>query len=361
MQKKICFLILFSLVTPILFAQKFDAKELERLKKQYTSSGNAGGKTPSQLRDIAVEPPKSREMDTSPKSVSQEDQRHVMVHMKLANRNFTKKNYDKAKEEVNSVFQRDSGNAGGHFMLAVISARKKDYKPAWYHINIAKEKDSGNKKIDDFIAKLKTVSTEPQDPEWIPGVYNGIEIDASERTFDLLEKLLSDLCSQNITNVETSDYQKESGNKTSLEMVFKARDKFDSSKIVSVLEKSNKSGISVTEKSDNNLKIKVTYNQIKTENTDAKQINGKINDFINDLVENSPEIAIGNMDESEPQGGYQEIVYDISSREFSSLNQFFRKISPFATKFVLQKMELAYIPGSQSTIWKSKIKVIFKV
>ena len=78
-------------------------------------------------------------------------------------------------------------------------------------------------------------------------------------------------------------------------------------------------------------------------------------------MEALPEVAISNNDEGEPNDRVQEIIYEISSREFSSLNQFIRKLSPYATKYILQSMELAYIPGSQSTIWKAKIKVLLKV
>ena len=361
MNKKIIVIfILCFVVSPIFAAKNTDLSELEKYKDKYKElAGKKGKSASSKIDEITVEPPKSRFIDTSPKTTSPEDKRHVLVHMKLANRHFSKKNYEKAIEEVNSVFERDPANSGGHFMSAVIAGRKKDYKTAWYHISIAKEKDSGNTKIDDFINKLKTVSSKPDYPEWISGIYNGIQTDASDRTFDLLEKLLLDECTQNITKIETTDYTNESDN-CSLEVTFKARDQFDSDKIVSVLKRDNPTGVNVVESSNKNLKVKLTYKQIKSVKTDAKPISN-INDFINDLMEALPEVAISNNDEGEPNDGVQEIIYEISSREFSSLNQFIRKLSPYATKYILQSMELAYIPGSQSTIWKAKIKVLLKV
>ena len=37
------------------------------------------------------------------------------------------------------------------------------------------------------------------------------------------------------------------------------------------------------------------------------------------------------------------------------------KYSTFAYKYILQSMNLAYVPGTQSTMWKVKIKVIYKI
>ncbi len=162
---------LYFVISPVFAAKNTDLSELEKYKDKYKElAGKKGSSASGKIDEIAVEPPKSRFIDTSPKTASPEDKRHVLVHMKLANRHFSKKNYEKAIEEVNTVFERDPANSGGHFMSAVIAGRKKDYKTAWYHINIAKEKDSGNAKIDDFIKKLKTVSTEPEYTEWISGI-----------------------------------------------------------------------------------------------------------------------------------------------------------------------------------------------
>ena len=358
MKRKLIFICILSLLFSPVFAKDFNLEELKEKAKQYKGKGGSGSS--SKLESLTEEPPKSRFIDSAPRSLSEEDKRHILVHMKLANRHFSKKNYEKAKEEVNSVFQRDSSHSGGHFMLAVIAGRLKDHLTAWYHISIAKEKDSGNKKIDDFITKLKTVSSEPQSPQWISGIYNGIETDASDRAFDLIEKLLSNECSQNITFIETSEYQGQSENNSSFDLTLKARENFPADKIIDLLKKANNSNITEAEKSDKNIKLTISFNQLAKENPNPKTLTG-INDFINDLTEEMSEIAISNTEEGEPSNGCQEIIYNISVREFSSLNQFMRRLSPFTTKYILQSMDLAYLPGSQSTIWKAKIKVIFKV
>ena len=337
-------------------AENYD--DLKSKAKQFLNE-NGKSSAASKVENTAVEPPKSRFVDTTSKTLSEEDKRHVMVHMKLANRHFSKKNYEKATEEVKTVFTRDPSNSGGHFMLAVIAGRQKDYKSAWYHIDVAKEKDGSNKKIDDFIEKLKTVSKKPES-EWIPGIYYGTPIDASERTFDLLESLLNDECSQNICAVEITDFTKE-GNNVTLEASFNSLEPMPTDKIVALLKQKNGTGLSEITNSDKSLRVKLTYQNVSNENPKVNPIKG-LNDFINDLTEEMPEIAISNTEEAEPANGTQEIIYDLSSREFSSINKFFRQISPFATKYLLQMMTLSYIPGSQSaTIWKARIKVIYKL
>ena len=360
MNRKILFIFMLSFLSLPVFAAK--NQDLSELKEKYKDlySKEKSSSASNKINELSLEPPKSRFIDNTPPSLTPEDKRHVQYHMKLANRYFSKKNYEKAQEEVNTVFERDPSNSGGHFMLAVISGRKKDYKTAWYHINIAKEKDSNYSKIDDFIKKLKTVSSEPENPEWISGIYNGIQTNASDRTFDLIEKLFREECSQNVTTLTSTEYKSEMGDSSSTELVFKARDQFDPDKIVLELRKYNPAGAAVIDTSNNNLQIKLTYKGLKPEKTDAKPING-INDFINDLIEEFPEVAISNTDESEPKRGLQEITYEISARDFTSINKFIRKISPYSIKYILQNMDLAYIPGSQSTIWKAKIKVVYKL
>lgn len=359
MDKKIIFALGFSTLFLVqTCAKDFNMDELKAKARQYREERN---KAPDRGIDgLIAESPQSRFIDEGTNEVTAEDKRHVLVHMKLANRHFAKKNYPKAIEEVDIVFKRDPSNSGGHFMRAVIAGRQKDYTTAWYHISIAKEKSDGNQKIDDFITKLKTVSSEPENPKWIAGIYKGIQTAASNRTFDLLDKLLQDNCSQNITSIESGDYKSESDNKTTFEITMKALDQFSPDKIIGFLRKTNGSGVLATESANNNLKLKITYKELQAENVEAKAIKG-INDFIADLTEEMPEIAINNTDEGEPKQGIQEITYSISARNFSSINSFMRQISPFATKYLLLNMGLAYIPGSKSTIWNSKIRVFYKV
>lgn len=334
-----------------------DYSEYKDKAKQFLNSKGRES-TASKIDEISTEPPKSRVIDSSPKTLSEEDKRHVKVHMKLANRHFLKKDYNKAKEEVQKVFSRDPGNSGGHFMLAVIAGRQKQHEEAWYHIEIAKEKDSSNNKIDDFIAKLKTVSQKPV-CKWVPGIYYGIPVCSSEKSFDILDKLLSDQCSQNITKIECSDFNNRE-NKTAQEITFSAIESFASDKIVSLLKNVNNNQLVTVEKSSNKLKVTLTQDTAGN-NSSAKAIKN-INDFINELVEDMPEVAVLPRDEAEPANGAQDITYEVSSRDFTSINKFFRQISPFALKYYIQTMDLAYIPGKQSeVIWKAIIKVTYKI
>lgn len=341
---------------PFLFAKNYDLSQLNELRGKLSSGGGGGKK----IDNSVLEPPKSRFIDEpgASKKLTKEDENYIKLHMKLANRYFGKKNYEKAKEEAGNVLERDNSHAGSHFMLAVIAGRLKDYKSAWYHIKIAKEKNSGESKIDDFIKKLKTVSSETNNPEWVEGIYTGLEKDASNRTFDLIEKLLYDNCSSNITSISTTDYKDES--KTTVEITFSARDSFNANQIVSVLQKNNKSGITTINKSDNNLVVKLSYVQVKAENPDAKAIKG-ISEFVSDLTEQLPEVAINDTEDEETKNGTQVVVYDLSSREFPAINAFMRKISPYSLKYVLKNMELAYIGKTKETMWKAQIRVTYKI
>ena len=350
MNKRLVLSIMLSTLLSPLFAAKYNIDELKELAQKHQKDGK------SDKVETMLEPPTSRFVDSSRKELSAEDKRHILVHMKLANRNFSKKNYEKAIEEINSVLNRDSAHSGAHFMRAVIAGRKKDYEQAWYHISAAKEKDSGNKKIDDFLTKLRTVSTEPKPATWISGIYNGLETNACDRYFDLMENLMNNECSQNITAIY-SDVIKQEDSKPTVLITFKARSEFDSEKIISLIKSNN--SFTADKNSNNELSGKISFDGLKLENANAKAVSN-INDFINDLTEEMPEIAISNTEEGEPANGVQEITYDISTREFSTLNKFVRTISPYATQYNLLTLELAWVPGTQNTMWKARIKISYK-
>ena len=155
MNKKIILIAMFFFVFSFAYAKNPD---LNSLKDKFLSNKTTLSSSSSEKIKGLAEQPSSRFVDPSEKSLSKEDERHVTVHMKLANRHFKNKNYEKAIEEVDKVFERNPSHPGGHFMLAVIAGRRKDYNSAWYHINIAKEKNGSEKKIGDFITKLKIES-----------------------------------------------------------------------------------------------------------------------------------------------------------------------------------------------------------
>lgn len=355
MNKKTVILLIFACLATPVFAKELNLEMLKEKARQYQQEGGKGGEKLNEA--ISTEPPTSRFVDSSARKLSDEDNRHILVHMKLANRNFSKKNYDKAIEEANSVLERDPSHAGGHFMLAVINARKKNYLDAWYHISAAKALDSSNSKIDDFITKLVTVSQKPDQNKWVDGIYTGMEVSACDRVFDILEFLLKNEVSQNVTSIEFADFS-ESGSETSVECTFKALSEFSSQAIEDVLKKAALGKIKSIESQNNLLKVSMNFSELKSENSEARPVSN-LNDFIADLTEQMPEIAISNTEEADLPGG-KEVIYNISTREFPTLNSFMRKISPFAKRYQLQKMNLAYVPGTQNTMWKAVIKVLYK-
>ena len=126
-----------------------DVDDLKRRLQQRTGTSRPGSATkiPENLSGMVREiSPQSRLIETGPLKLSEADQRYVAVHMKLANRHFARKDYEKANNEIDLVFTRDPSHPGARFMRAVISARLKKYDVAWYNVLFAKEKDSANQK-----------------------------------------------------------------------------------------------------------------------------------------------------------------------------------------------------------------------
>ena len=193
-----------------LSAAKIDWDELEKKAAQYTgksgkstSDSNQGNKPSVNLELPKI--PTGRFIDTAPKMLSEQDTRHITVHMKLANRNFLKKNYPKAIEELELVFERQPDHGGGRFMRAVIAARKRDHMTAWQNILVAQEKDPTSEKIKIFIEKLSSVAPKPEKFVGVPGIYRPTPVSIGEKSCDIIEKFLKEPVSQNLVSFSTEE------------------------------------------------------------------------------------------------------------------------------------------------------------
>lgn len=364
MKKLTSLLFCFVLTAASSFAADINWDELEKKAQRYTedqesgNSGESGDEKPNSINLVLPSQPQSRTIDSAATALSEADKRHITVHMKLANRHFSKKNYDKAIEEVELVFEREPDNFGGRFMRAVIAGRLKDHQTAWHNIVIAREKDAANPKVASFIDKLKTVAPEPVNPRWVPGVFRSIPVSASEKACDIIERLLIDPVSQNIVNLTTGDYINEAGT-VFLPLTLECSSAPDATAITAVLSKACGSEVTTTSNASTTLGLKVAIKDLAIENPAVKPISD-LSEFVKGLTEEI-DVAISDTVEREAENKVLDITYEVSSRDFKTLNSFLRKVSPYAKHFRVLSMRLAYITGSQSIIWKCKIQVFYQL
>lgn len=366
MKKRVLLFTGLSLVAGIAAASDINWDELEKKAQQYTGevskTTNNESSTLSEkaksLNLVMPGQPQGRTIDNSPREMSEADKRHITVHMKLANRHFSRKNYPKAIEETELVFEREPANTGARFMRAVIAGRQRDHQTAWYNILIARDRDPQNPKIISFIDKLKTVAPEPINPVWVQGVFRSIPVSASEKACDIIERLLNEQVSHNIINIQTSDFAETDGN-VKLPIQFDFSTPPDKDGILNVLRKAAASEITVVSAEGNSLNLNITITGPGIRNQSVRPVSD-LREFIKNITEEI-DIAISDTVEREAENKLLEITYEISTRNFSTLNDFLRKISPYASSFRVQSMKLAYITGTQSIIWKCKVQVFFKL
>ncbi len=353
-------LILLSLAGPALAAD-INWDELEKKAQQYSGEleKNKGDSTKKGGMDLVIPgQPQGRTMESTTRELTEADKRHITVHMKLANRHFMKKNYPKAIEEIELVFEREPDNAGARFMRAVIAGRLRDHQTAWHNIIIARDKDAGNPKITSFISKLQTVAPEPQNPDWVAGVFRAAPVSACEKACDVIERLLLDPISQNITSLKTDEFVEESGN-IQIPLQIECSSAPDKDGIINLLSKASGGSTNLKSSEGNRLDLTFAISRLGISNPAVKPVSD-LQEFIKGLTEEI-DVAIGDTEEREAENKQLDITYDISSRDFKTLNDFLRKISPYSTRFRIQSLRLAYITGTQSIIWKCKVQVIFQL
>lgn len=341
-----------------------DVDDLKRRLQQRTGTSRPGSATkiPENLSGMVREiSPQSRLIETGPLELSEADQRYVAVHMKLANRHFARKDYEKANNEIDLVFTRDPSHPGARFMRAVISARLKKYDVAWYNVLLAKEKDSANQKIKDFTEKLKTVAKQPDSPVWVRGIYRSVPISACEKLTDIIESLLKTPISQNITEISFGDYT--GGAKVGITIRFVFSSLPETPDFAADFKKAiiNIANVNLTQEKDEGNSLSYNF-----EISDLPLINAKavavqdLREFVKGINEEI-DVAISDYEEYEPVNGVMRVNYKISVRNFSVLNDFLRVISPYAEKFVFKDLKLSSVVGSASIIWKTELSVYYKI
>ena len=348
-----------------LLAAKIDWDELEKKAAQYTgkSGNNPSGSKQQNKPSVNLELPKTptgRFIDTSPKLLSEQDARHITVHMKLANRNFMKKNYSKAIEELELVFERQPDHGGGRFMRAVIAARKRDHMTAWQNILVAEEKEPESEKIKSFIKKLSSVVPKPEKFVGVPGIYRPTPVSVGEKSCDVIERFLKEPVSQNLVGFTTEEFAG-SDNNGEFHLMMNFSNPAEADRIIEVFKRAT--GEAVTRTDDNKdgkrLSLKLLLGGLPIGNPATKTLSSYL-EFVKNVAEET-DIAISNSIERDKENKVLEVTYEIAARDFTSLNNFLRKVSAYSHYLRVLELKLAYITGSETIIWKGKIKVEYQL
>ena len=348
-------------VSSIANARKIDWDDLKKKAQKYEQGGKLdvsdyknSGKIPA-----LKAPPKSRVVSNDPKMLTEKDKRHIKVHMKLANRNFSKKRYEKAIKELELVFERQPDLAGGRFMRAVIAARMKDYLTAWQNILIAKDKDSSNPKINSFIEKLKTRTPKPENLKSVKGIYRSSPKYSCELASDLIEKILSDKISENFTSIQTLNI-KPKGNSALVTLKIKSSSPINKNQLFALINNSIKTSISNDKLSNKDKELELTFETpgLPANNPEIKAVSG-LSEFVKMIAEET-DIAIRDTIERDQNNKILDCTYQISARKYTDIGNFFRKASKYAQNFKVKELTLSYVPNSETIIWSGHLHILFQ-
>ncbi len=342
--------------------------ELEEKAKRYTEENNSGsvgktGQTGGKQLNLSIpSQPTGRSIDSSSAELSTADKNYILVHMKNANRNFAKKRYDLALKELELIFSKQPDHSGARFMRAVIAGRLKDHPAAWHNIMIAREKDPQNPKITSFIDKLKTVAPEPQKMAGVPGIFRPLPVSASEKACDIIERFLQLPASQNVIRLAVTEMTKNQ-NSTWLNIELEASTQLNRDEIAGIFKTAAGGQVEIaaaetSENADKKLKLKIEITDLEIENKNVKPASD-LREFIKSISEDI-DVAISDTMERDAENKILDTTYEIAVRDFKTLNDFLRSVSPYAHKFQILNMKLAYITGSQNIIWKCQVQVFYQ-
>ncbi len=349
-----------------IYAGKLNLKELEEKARKYTGNnytGNFanGSNNPqnSALGDLIQKAPEKRDLEMMKRPLTKENIRHCQGQMINANRNFRKKNYDKAQTYLDKVFDVQPDHSGARFMRAVISARKNDYKTAWLNIIIAEEKDPKNPKIQAFVKKLESVSPRPKILMAVYGIYRPMPVSACEMASDLIERILQEKFSEPFTNISTEEFISE-GTSVWVPLIIKSSEPIDESLLTSTIKKVTQFDVKDSKLADDkkSINLKFEVRDLPILNQNFRPVAG-YRDYIK-IVSEETDMAISNTAERDLENKKLECTYDFSVRTYKNLNDFFRKLSPYSHKFRVVSIKLDYIPNKKDIIWKGKAVVLLQ-
>lgn len=360
------FIFLTILLPFSLLARDIDWDKLEEKARKHMDNRNnsrSSGKSGKGNKSVNIslpEQPTGRMVVKTDRKLTEKDKRHIFVHMKLANRHFKRKNYEKVISELNTVFDRQPDHSGGRFMRAVIAARKRNYLTAWQNILIAQKGDPENAKLKSFIEKLSTKMPEPEKFIGVPGVYRPVPTYAGEKAADIIEKFLSEEPSRPLIAFETTDLTKESDH-ISFNIKLDFSTPVDADTIINIFKVASGEPVSRVDdqKEKKHLELKIKITQLPLQNEKVKKLSSYY-DFVK-IISTEADVVLSNSIEKDLPDNKLEATSQVSARTFSSLNDFLRKASPYAHSYRVLNLKLSHITNSQEIIWKGKVKILYQL
>lgn len=322
-----------------------------------SSPSSAGGNTGS---GESIDSQPMAEPEPSKKKTDPNDLMFAQAHMKLAKRHFGSKNFDRAKAELEQVLERVPEYPEARFMKAVIAAKEKNFVEAWRNIEVARQGAPDNKKVLEFIERLEKAYPKPDVlPDASPAARPAPTY-ASELAVDALEKLFSEKCvAGKLAAVECASIAEKDGT-TMAQLKLEGTALLDPGEVRTALQTilGGKVGEPKTASGGQVLELEVELPKVPAKNPGAQSVSG-LTEFLKGISEET-DVAIQDSSESDPDANKQQTgTYTLAAKGIKNLNDFLRKVSPYAVEFTVNRFYSTVFAGK--SIWKGEVKVLFLV
>lgn len=329
------------------------------------NTGSSGSGASSKTPDKAGTSGSGGEAATADSStdvkLDESDRQYCEVHMKNATRNYRKKQYDRALDEVNQVLGVDRNHEGAHFMKAVLEAKRKSYLDAWREVEISRKTLENDAKFKDFVARLQKVSPKPDTILAAGGsASRAAPTHVSELVVDTLEDFFCDKEISGKVSAFGSGEFSEADGKVTVPIHFTAQAALDGlameKKFKELLKKND---IADFKASDGNKKVelKLVFSGLPKSNPGLQAVKS-VAEF---LKEPSEEFDVKIEKSEEVDSGTSKVLmgtYTLMGRGIADINNFLRRVSSSADHYFIDSLEYKSLNGQ--TVLRGTVKIFIK-
>lgn len=330
---------------------------IDELQSGGNSSGGGGTSTggkpagPLSVADM-------QQADDGP--LNDNDKAYVKAHWINAKRNYKKKNYDRALEEITNILGVDKKHGESYLMRASILAMRKSFLDCWRALEKAKKFLPGDAKVGKFEETLSKASPKPDGlADEGTSVARPPAKFASQAVLDAVENLFADRS----TTAKVSNFANgaavEADGKVSCPFTFSGNESLDADTLEKKLKEVSRGEVKDKKPKNDGKSVDMvlTISGLPVKNPDVKPLKD-ITEFMK-IISEETDVKIdkseeGNIEPDKVMTG----TYTLLARGISDINTFLHKLSPHTESYFLEKMELTSI--NSQVLWKGNAKIRIK-
>jgi hypothetical protein len=288
------------------------------------------------------------------------DKAYVKAHWSNARRNYKKKNLDRALEEVKNILSVDKNNGEAYLMRASALAMRKDFSGAWQALDKAKKLLPTDAKVAKFAETLSKTSPRQDSTA---GSDSGSGRPAPKFAFEAAVNALEDFFADRASTGKVRGFElgapADETDKVTFAVAFSGIDSLDPSTLGKRLKELSKREVGDVKagSTPKNVELKLIIPDLPSKNPAPAAI-VDLAEWLKIAAEET-DIKIDHSEEGLADANKLLTGrYTLIGRSITSINEFLRKMTPFAESFALENLQVTAF-GSNA-FWKGTAKITFK-